>query len=337
MALKAMRKLSGAIERKLSTQDPMLDIVKPSAEVRLDGDLLLDLIDKLRVSLSKHFEELTNPINSKTKPVDLSTLYDQRDLDLIRLDNEYVRYFLLEFYEKGIDSNKLISLAMPHMLQSLAYMKSIGANDFKPEDFPTELYNSNFLCGYDRPGRPVTIFGSLRFIKKCGPWLQTYINFLVCIINQIKTRLDGRQAFLVFDASAISLQEIDFLLQILFAILCYMPGLIRHVYVVDLSPLYRHSAQLMIKVFPEKLRSQLTFITMSTFDEMYGDLRPYFMIRSEPRDVAAMVEAEKIEYIADMCPKTTISIDDYAAKHKIDKPNLIKFKNLLNSLENNNL
>lgn len=154
-------------------------------------------------------------------------LYDDEDLERIKLDDWYIERYLLHCKDNYDDAFSMLR-------ESMRWRKSFGVNSLSETDFPREYYQSgSFFTHAPDKGRP-TVYIRGKLHRKIAEWSELNKKFFVFKINQLERQ--GRNYIAIWDCkdAGLSNVDMDLLAFMLSTISQYFPYGLEYVLILDL-------------------------------------------------------------------------------------------------------
>jgi len=305
------RRLSMSCLTCVSNTKPMSDLLK----VRYGSVFNEAVVQELRNKVIKLIHQLP------------SSDYDQRGLDDLTNDDDLLVRCLLEYELDLFKKTKTIDQVATLVVECLKMRKEAGMYDLEPNQFSRELYELRYLFGVDRVVVNPVLYGHVGSIKKIPGFNEALIKFALCIVSKklYPRMIDGnRQIILVFDCTdGVQLNHIELALKMVYTVYGCLPGVFCKVIVVNLNILLRSAAQVLLRVFPERLRERVAFKSRDELIELIGsDKVPTFMGGT----------LEDIEWGTHHCPSDPASLEEVGRRFGVSDANIKKAQSLFEKM-----
>ena len=257
-------------------------------------------------------EELRCKVLDKVKRENINV--HPKDREMLVEDELFLRRFETEYStEKDTNWRKCLP---DKVVDVLTWRSDFGVHKLRPEGFPAELYQSELFSFYEQPDEKPLVFLDQAKLRKVSGWNEHIIKFIICQLVRLLPRIGNRQVSLVCDASNIGIANLELGIELSYIIAFYFPGLCDAVYVVDMPWMYRTPFNVMLKVFPERLRSKVKSIDRKSIINQLGRdrLPPLFDGK-----------CAKIELISELTPENAISLDEFTLHNSISPSSTKKF------------
>ena len=277
------------------------------------------LVDELRDRLRTELYHSSNKSGHNT-----TDDIDSRDAQFALSDGQFLHRCVTEYAVELTtnDRDVAVSKLTKYVMDCLRLRKQLGYSNLKPSELPVELYDSRILCGYEKePDPKVLVYVRVVKLRKIDQKLDPmYIQFLMANVNWLISRLKDRSLNLVLDTSGISLSQLELVVNLAFAMYNLFPGCLEKCYIVELPFFYRAGLSVLLRMFPDRIRSKLVMLTKS---ELITEIGP----EKVPNFMGGLGD-DNLEWTSDahIRPSNCWTIDDYAKCHGISASSVKKAK-----------
>lgn len=160
-----------------------------------------------------------------------SGAYDDRDLDRVKSNDQYLECFVRSFSENG-DLNKPTEM----INTVLKFRKDTKINDLKPESFPEEIADRNVLYwhGVDKENRKILHFRVARHQK--GKLINEMKSYIAMFLEDHHRSNLGVRIVLIFDFTdaGIMNMDLDVVRYIISCLSTYFPGILAYILLFEM-------------------------------------------------------------------------------------------------------
>ena len=202
--------------------------------------------------------------------------FDSRDVNYVLTDSQFLPRVVTEYHDES-DSNT-IQRMVKVVTDCLRLRKKYDFFDVQPEEFPSEIYDTDSACGYEKPGEPVYVFLRVKYVTKIPPFDYMYTRYLIAHVNRLIHRMKDRSLNIVVDCTGLSFGQLDLIVHIAWTMYGAFPGWLGSCYIIELPFVMKAGLYVMLKVFPERIRSKIFIDSASgTIDTIGPDRCPSFI------------------------------------------------------------
>lgn len=219
---------------------------------------------------SKTFEEIEVTVG-QIRPHILQAIQDQphlyhpKDVNRIRITDEFIQRFITEHQAKKKNNwEEIVGI----IVESLKWRKEFGLNDLNHRMFPKEFYDLKvFVMGQIGP-KEFMLYTKARRFRKFDGLQDRILQFLVyCLESKAEEYGDDVKLTCFADVSNCGVSQLDVKL-FMSAIPIFLknyPAIAQHAYIYELPWLLKPFAKFILSCLPAKYGSMVTFVSKSDY------------------------------------------------------------------------